>query len=116
MPWTSLKQAIGLFDGVQLRGVLDQLKETLGLERDATRRSSQSRIAFTIAVVTLAAKMSKADGVSLPKEAEVFEQQFSVPENERANLRKLYELASQDIAGYEIYAGKIARLLENEPE
>jgi DnaJ like chaperone protein len=60
--------------------------------------------------------MSKADGVSLPIEAQAFERQFSVPDSERAHLRRLYQLASQDVAGYEAYAAQVARLLEGQHE
>ena len=97
-----------------VRAALDQIKESFGLEAKAA--PAQSRVAFTIAVISLAAKMSKADGVSTPVEAEAFEQQFAIPESERGNLRRLYQLASQDVAGFETYAGQIARLLESEPE
>ena len=34
----------------------------------------------------------------------------------RANVRRLYDLAKQDVTGYEAYAKKIATLLEDEPE
>src|SRR5262249_10185733 len=85
-----------------------------GFATDGT--PAESRVAFTIAVVALAAKMSKADGVSLPVEAEAFERQFSVPESERANLRRLYQLASQDVAGYELYAAQIERVLARQLE
>lgn len=93
-----------------MRGALDQLKESLGLESDA-EASATSSVAFTIAVVALSAKMSKADGVSTDAEARAFERQFAVPEDELQNVRRLYALAAQDIAGFEDYAGQIARLL-----
>lgn len=112
MPWQFLKNAVAATNG-GLRAAFDQLKEKLGFD---SRSPAQCRIAFTIAVVALAAKMSKADGISLPVEAEAFERQFDVPESERAHVRRLFELASQDIAGYESYAAKIARLLDDNPE
>jgi DnaJ like chaperone protein len=114
MPWQFLKSAVAATYPGGLRTALDQIKETLGF--DSSRAPAQSRVAFTIAVVALAAKMSKADGVSLPIEAEAFERQFSVPEKERDHVRRLYQLASQDVAGYESYAAQIARLLEDQPE
>jgi len=114
MPWQFLKNAVVATYGGGLRAALDQIKETLGF--GSGRTPAQSRVTFTIAVVALAAKMSKADGVSLPIEAEAFERQFSVPEEERDHLRRLYQLASQDVAGYESYAAQIARLLEDQPE
>lgn len=113
MPWQFLKNAVAAYSG-GLRSALDQVKDAFGLEGGHT--PAQSRIAFTIAVVALAAKMSKADGVSLPIEAEAFKRQFKVPDSECAHVRKLYELASQDVAGYETYAAQIARILEGQPE
>jgi DnaJ like chaperone protein len=112
MPWQFLKQAIGLTEGGQLRAVIDQVKESFGRDHGP----AQSRVAFTIAVVTLAAKMSKADGVSSPVEAEAFKQQFSVPESECVNVRRLYELAAQDITGFEYYARQIGAMLDDEPD
>ena len=113
MPWQFLKNAVVAYGG-GLRSALDSIKGAFGLETGAT--PAQSRVGFTIAVVALAAKMSKADGVSLPVEAEAFKRQFKVPESECAHVRKLYELASQDVAGYESYAAQIARILEPQPE
>lgn len=73
------------------------------------------QVAFTIAFVGLAAKMAKADGVAVAVETEAFEKTFYVPPEERANVQRVYDLAAQDVAGYEAYAERIARLLENEP-
>jgi DnaJ like chaperone protein len=114
MPWQFLKNAVASTYNGGLRTALDHLKGSLGL--DGVRSPAQSRVAFTIAVVALAAKMSKADGVSLPIEARAFERQFSVPESERSHIRRLYQLASQDVAGYEAYAAQVARLLEDQPD
>ncbi|HEY8129591.1 MAG TPA: DnaJ family molecular chaperone [Hyphomicrobium sp.] len=113
MPWQFLKNAVAAYGG-GLRSALDHIKEAFGFEGAHT--PAQSRVAFTIAVVALAAKMSKADGVSLPVEAEAFKRQFKVPESECRHVRRLYELASQDVAGYEMYAAQIARILEGQPE
>src|SRR5690606_21793056 len=110
MPWQFLKNAVTAAYAGGLRSTLDHIKETLGLERVAA--SPQSRVAFPIAVVALAAKMSKADGVSSPVEAEAFKRQFHVPDHECKHVRRLYQLASQDVAGYETYAAQIARGLE----
>lgn len=99
-----------------MRAAIDQLRSTLGLDAGADVKSAASSVAFTIAVVGLSAKMSKADGVSTDVEAHAFEQQFSVPEDEIGNVRRLYALASQDVAGFETYASKIEKLLADEPE
>ena len=70
MPWQGLKSALGIAKGGGLRKTLDQLWGVLGIER----RPAQSRGACTIAVITLAAKMSKADGVASDIEAEAFDE------------------------------------------
>jgi DnaJ like chaperone protein len=112
MPWQVLKSALGIAKGGALRNALDQLWGVLGIERTP----AQSRIAFTIAVITLAAKMSKADGVASDIEAEAFDQVYVVPAGEHDNVRRLFQLASQDVAGYESYARQIAGHLSDEPE
>lgn len=113
MAWQFLKNAVVACGG-SLRSGLDHIKETFGFE--GAQAPAESRVAFTIAVVALAAKMSKADGVSLPIEAEAFKRQFKVPDSECAHVRKLYQLASQDVAGYEVYAAQIARILDGQPD
>ncbi len=76
---------------------------------------ANKQIAFTIAFVGLAAKMAKADGVAVAVETEAFERSFHVPPEERANVDRIFRLAAQDVAGYEIYAERIARMLADDP-
>ncbi len=73
------------------------------------------QLAFTMAFVGLAAKMAKADGVAVEVETQAFERCFFVPPEERANVDRVYRLAAQDVAGFEVYAERIARLLADEP-
>ena len=72
-------------------------------------------VAFTIAVIALSAKMAKADGVVTDEEVEVFDRLFRVPPDEKASVRRFFDLARQDTAGYENYAGQIARLYAGNP-
>lgn len=117
MPWKVISQAIGLDAGRAT--VLDAIAawwERLRRELAAHRTPGFRTVAFTIAATTLAAKMAKADGVALPIEERAFEQVFDIPKGEEENFRRLYDLAAQDIAGFEVYASKIASLLADEPE
>lgn len=116
MPWNFLKNALGLNKGGRLRTSLDGLWGKAGVDRLSFRSPAKCRVAFTIAVVTLAAKMSKADGVSTAIEAEAFERMFHVPHDEIANVRRVFNLASQDVAGFEVYAGQISQLLADDPQ
>lgn len=98
----------GVFAGVW-RVLTAPFKWLFGPPAPASRQ-----LAFTIAFVSLAAKMAKADGVAVGVETEAFERCFYVPPEERANVMRLFQLASQDVAGYEIYAERIAKMLAEE--
>ncbi|MCX2697805.1 J domain-containing protein [Ochrobactrum chromiisoli] len=76
-------------------------------EGDADTRR---RVAFSIAMIALAAKMAKADGVVTQDEFRAFQNIFSVPPEEHAHVVRLYNLAQQDVAGYESYARQLAGL------
>ena len=72
-------------------------------------------IVFTIAIIALSAKMAKADGVVSEVELDAFRRIFHVPPAEDANVRRIFNLARQDVAGYESYAAQIARLFAGNP-
>jgi DnaJ like chaperone protein len=78
-------------------------------------RDSDPGVTFTIAVVALAGKMARADGVVTETEFEVFQQVFGVPQEEQANVQRIFNLARQDVAGFEYYAGQIAQLFVGNP-
>ncbi|MCV0350641.1 MAG: DnaJ family molecular chaperone [Nitratireductor sp.] len=68
------------------------------------------RVAFSVAIIALSAKMAKADGVVTPDEVQAFHEIFSVPRDEQANVSRLYGLAQQDVAGFEAYARQMSGL------
>jgi DnaJ like chaperone protein len=116
MAWKQIMQAVGLAEGGAARAFLGNLCTTLGLGRLTREGSASNSVAFTIAVISLCAKISKADGVSTKLEAEAFKRIYRVPPQEAANVERLYDLARQDVAGYEAYADQVATLLANEPK
>jgi DnaJ like chaperone protein len=78
-------------------------------------READPGIVFTIAVIALSGKMAKADGVVTEEEFATFLKVFSVPPQEEGNVRRIFNLARQDVAGFEAYAGQIARLFVDNP-
>lgn len=68
------------------------------------------RVAFSIAMIALSAKMAKADGVVTQAEVRAFYQIFEIPPEEMRNVARLFDLAKTDIAGFEIYAAQLAGL------
>jgi DnaJ like chaperone protein len=72
--------------------------------------------AFTLALIALSAKMAVADGVVTVSERRAFERTVEIPAGIERQVGKLFEMAQQDIAGYEAYARKIRRLFIGSPD
>ena len=91
-------------------------KATLGKALDAlaAAKTRRDEAAFSIALIALSAKMAKADGVVTDDEIEAFKSFFSFPEEEAQKVRDIFGLAQQDVAGYEHYVARVARIFENE--
>lgn len=68
------------------------------------------RVAFSVAMIALSAKMAKADGVVSQAEIRAFQEIFQIPPKETRNVARLYDLAQADIAGFEAYAARMAGL------
>ena len=104
--WSRIAAALSaLASGESLADVFDRL-------RTAPERS----VAFTIAVIALGAKVSKADGQVTRDEVAAFRQVFSIPKHEEANAARVFNLARQDVAGFEEYAARVARMFSDRPE
>ena len=101
--WSRIAEAIAaLRAGESLAEVFDRL-----------RTPPQRSIAFTIAVIALGAKMAKADGRVTRDEVTAFREVFHIPREEEANAARLFNLARQDVAGFEDYAHRIARMFNS---
>ncbi|MEY3080816.1 MAG: hypothetical protein RJA94_801 [Pseudomonadota bacterium] len=73
----------------------------------------EKSVAFTIGMIGLGAKMAKADGVVTEDEIKAFKQVFHIPDGELAAVARVFNLAKQDVAGYETYAKQIAKLFDS---
>lgn len=104
--WTRISEALAaLANGEGLAAVFDRL-----------RTPPERSIAFTIAIIALGAKMAKADGEVTRDEVRAFRQIFFIPPQEEANAARVFNLARQDVAGYDAYARKIARMFAGDRE
>lgn len=98
--WSRIRDALAaLRQGESLAEVFERL-----------RAPPERSVAFTIAVIALGAKMAKADGQVNRDEVAAFRRVFTIPPGEEANAARVYNLARQDVAGYQAYAQKIARM------
>jgi DnaJ like chaperone protein len=100
--WTRIADAISaLAKGEPLSVVFDRLRGAPDPEKS---------VGFTIAVLALGAKMAKADGTVSRAEVTAFRRIFQFPPGEEAHAARVFDLARQDVAGFDAYARKIARL------
>lgn len=98
--WSRISDAISaLRDGQPLSAVFDRL-----------RTPPERSVAFTIAVIALGAKMAKADGAVTKSEVTAFRDVFQIPPGEEANAARVFNLARQDVAGFDAYARRIAAM------
>jgi DnaJ like chaperone protein len=86
-----------------------------GRVRNEEVARTQDQIAFTIGVIALSAKLAKSDGTVTRDEVEMFKRVFPIPPEEEANVGHLFNLAKQDVAGFEAYAKQIAYLFRARP-
>jgi DnaJ like chaperone protein len=84
--------------------------EPLSMVFDRLRGPAETSVGFTIAVIALGAKLAKADGEVTRHEVTTFRQIFTIPDAELENAARVYNLARQDVAGFDAYARKVHRM------
>ncbi len=84
--------------------------EGLGAVLERLRAPPERSVAFTIAIIALGAKMAKADGRVTRDEVAAFRRVFVIPPAEEENAARVFNLARQDVAGFEEWARRIARM------
>ena len=101
--WTRIAEAVSaLAKGESLANVFERL-----------RTPPERSVAFTIAVIALGAKMAKADGVVTREEVTAFRQVFYIPKRDEPQAAKVFNLARQDVPGFETYAPSLATMFHD---
>ncbi|MEE9453823.1 MAG: molecular chaperone DjiA [Paracoccaceae bacterium] len=104
--WTRISEALAaLAKGQGLSAIFENLKQP-----------PEKSVAFTIAVIALGAKMAKADGEVTRDEVIAFRQIFQIAPEDEIQAARVFNLARQDVAGYEIYARNIARMFAKDSD
>ncbi|MCG6903996.1 MAG: molecular chaperone DjiA [Rhodobacter sp.] len=98
--WTRISAALSsLAAGEGLSAVFEKL-----------RKPPERSIAFTIAVIALGAKMAKADGQVTRNEVRAFREVFHIPPEAEPEAARVFDLARQDVAGFDDYARRIGAM------
>lgn len=104
--WKRISSALSaLVEGEPLTAVFEKLTSP-----------PEQTVAFTIAVIALGAKMAKADGRVTADEVSAFRQIFTIPPQDEPHAAKIFNLARQDVNGFDTYARRIARMFSDRPE
>ena len=107
--------AAGLAVGGPIGALLGGVAGHYVIDRDQEEDGSgESQVAFTVGVIALGAKMAKADGVVTMDEVNAFKEVFKVPDGEMKNVARVFNLAKQDVAGYEAYAEQLASMFKGD--
>lgn len=102
--WTRIADALAaLRAGESLAAVFERL-----------RSPPDRTVGFAIAVIALGAKLAKADGTVTRNEVRAFREVFAIPPEEEDHAARVYNLARQDVAGFETYARQIARMYDGD--
>lgn len=100
----------------RLAAALAVIGDSIGafLQQAASSRATppEKSIAFTIGMIALSAKMAKADGIVSQVEILAFKQVFQIADDDLPSVARVFNLAKQDVAGFESYARQIARLFQ----
>lgn len=104
--WARISEAISaLAKGEGLSAVFERL-----------RTPPERRVGFTIAVIALSAKMAKADGQVTRAEVMAFREVFHIAPEDEAGAARVFNLARQDVAGFETYARRIRAMFTGESD
>lgn len=104
--WSRISEALAaLASGEGLAAVFDRL-----------RSPPERSVAFTIAVIALGAKMAKADGRVTRDEVTAFREVFQIADADTAGAARVFDLARKDVAGFDDYARRIARMFEDQTD
>jgi DnaJ like chaperone protein len=109
--WQKLSERVGSFS--QRTGLAGTLANALDPDnwlpggRDA---------AFTLALIALAAKMAVADGLVTASEERAFRATVEISHGHEEQVARVFNLAKQDVAGFDSYARKVRRFFSDSPE
>src|SRR6476660_2433948 len=92
--------AAGLAIGGPIGALVGGVAGHYAIDRDGDQEGqAENQVAFTVGVITM-------------DEVNAFKEVFKVPDGEMKNVARVFNLAKQDVAGYEAYAEQLATMFK----
>ena len=83
------------------------------LDRDRKQDGpAENPVAFTVGVIALSAKMAKSDGIVSKDEVNAFREAFKVSDVDMKQAARVFNLAKQDVGGYEACAEQLVTVFK----
>jgi DnaJ like chaperone protein len=109
--WTQIGDFVSHYAQQALSAAVEAVRTVF--EGDPVTRK---QVSFSIAIIALSAKMAKADGIVTDDEVLAFQELFEVPADEAQHVARVYNLAKQDVAGFDAYATQVKRLFPEDED
>ena len=115
---------LGAMMGVMAGNIYDKKQKTSSTHQGIPNQQKQyqeisnqeKQHIFALSVITLTAKLAKADGVVTQDEIEVFKEKFKIPPNEEEQVRKIFNEAQKTVYGFESIAQQVGELFQDSHE
>jgi len=115
---------LGAMMGVMAGNIYDKKRKTSSTNQGIPNQqkqyheisSQEKQHIFALSVITLTAKLAKADGVVTQDEIEVFKEKFKIPSGEMEQVRKIFNEAQKTVYGFEQIAQQIGELFQDNHE
>jgi len=113
---------LGAMMGVMAGNVYDKKRkasspeQTIPNQQQKEISSQEKQHIFALSVITLTAKLAKADGEVTQDEIEVFKEKFKIPPNEEDQVRKIFNEAQRSVYGFESIAQQVGELFQDSHE
>ena len=78
--------------------------------------SQEKQHIFALSVITLTAKLAKADGAVTQDEIQVFKAKFKIPPHEEEQVLKIFNEAQKTVYGFESIAQQVGELFQDNHE
>ncbi len=82
---------------------------------DREPSDAEKQVIFSIGMTALAAKMARAAGRAANDAFAAFKSVVHIPEGHEADVRRVYDLANETVAGFEGYADQLGRRFRDRP-